>query len=875
MLYQRYRILKEAQRREMSTIINLVEKNMNQALKYSYSAALSLGMQVNNEGEVKNFEEVASRLVDNNPNINAVEIVEGGVITHVYPFEENKAALGLQIFEKKIHRIEALRAVEDKQMFFAGPLELKQGGLAVIGRLPILKNNELWGFSAVIIRLDNLLAQSGIDQFSNEEYNFQFSKIENSTRKETFFLPAFENFDKSYSEEITLPDGDWKFYIFPKNPNEIVYILLPGMLLIIFLSGLFGFILYKYSREPEILKAIVDKKSRQLFKSENKFLTVFNQAAIGMAVIDSNTGILLQSNSKLQQQLGYTNEELLELDFKTITPQVDFDENQRLMRELCNNKRKEYSHKIKLLKKNGEYIWVRLTVSALWQLGEKPSTHIALIEDISESERVKKELRRSELKFRTIFNQAAVGMSRTDSVTGNILESNKAFQNLIGYTEEELTNKPFKEISHPDEIQENLNLLKKLQRNEIKNYQIAKRFIRKDGKIRWVHLSVTPLWNEKQKFNSHIAIIEDITERVEAQRKLEKSEDRFRALVEYSNEMILILDKNKKTIYSSPAFKKLMYQKEVKTNSLLSLVHSDDQAYVKKKLEESKKLPGTPLTDIIFRSVIHEDQVIWNDMTINNLLEQESIQGFVLNIRNITESKESELRLKDSYKLVKEQNKRLVNFSYIVSHNLRSHSSNLESLLGLYQSSDSEEEKEEYLNLLPAVSNNLSQTLYDLNEVISIHNNHSLKMEYLNIKSCISHTLESFALSIKEKNAEIDIEVPEDMELYLNPAYLESIMHNLISNALRYCHAERNPRISIKGFQENNTYILEVSDNGIGIDLDKNRDKIFGLYNTFSNSTNSRGIGLFITKNQVEAMGGRIKVKSEIGKGSSFKIYIN
>ena len=875
MLYQRYRILKEAQRREMSTIINLVEKNMNQALKYSYSAALSLGMQVNNEGEVNNFEEVASRLVDNNPNINAVEIVEGGIITHVYPFEENKTALGLQIFEKKIHRIEALRAVEDKKMFFAGPLELKQGGLAVIGRLPILKNNELWGFSAVIIRLDNLLAQSGIDQFSNEEYNFQFSKIENSTRKETFFLPAFENFDKSYSEEITLPDGDWKFYIFPKNPNEIVYILFPGMLFIILLSGLFGFILYKYSREPEILKAIVDKKSRQLFKSENKFLTVFNQAAIGMAVIDSNTGILLQSNTRLQQQLGYTNEELLELDFKSITPKIDFDENQRLMRELCEDKRKEYSHKIQLLKKEGEYIWVRLTVSALWQIGEKPSTHIALIEDISESERVKKELRRSELKFRTIFNQAAVGMSRTDSDTGNILESNKAFQNLIGYTEEELTNKPFKEISHPDEIQENLNLLKKLQRNEIKNYQIAKRFIRKDGKIRWVQLSVTPLWNERQKFNSHIAIIEDITERVEAQRKLQKSEDRFRALVEYSNEIILILDKNKKTTYSSPAFKKLIHQKEVETNSLLSLVHSDDQAYVKKKLEESKKLPGTPLTDIIFRSVIHEDRVIWNDMTINNLLEQESIQGFVLNIRDITESKESELRLKDSYKLVKEQNKRLVNFSYIVSHNLRSHSSNLESLLALYQSTDSEEEKEEYLNLLPAVSNNLSQTLYDLNEVISIHNNHSLKMEYLNIKSCITHTLESFALSIKEKNAEIDIEVPEDMELYLNPAYLESIMHNLISNALRYCHAERNPRISIKGFQENNTYLLEVSDNGIGIDLDKNRDRIFGLYNTFSNSTNSRGIGLFITKNQVEAMGGRIKVKSEIGKGSTFKIYIN
>jgi len=104
--------------------------------------------------------------------------------------------------------------------------------------------------------------------------------------------------------------------------------------------------------------------------------------------------------------------------------------------------------------------------------------------------------------------------------------------------------------------------------------------------------------------------------------------------------------------------------------------------------------------------------------------------------------------------------------------------------------------------------------------------------------------------------------------------YLESILLNLVSNAIRYSNPDRKPVISITWSEENNIKTLQISDNGIGIDLEKYGDKIFGMYKTFSNNIDSRGIGLFITKNQIDAMGGNISVESEPNVGTTFKIYI-
>ncbi len=226
-IWQRFQILKEAEQREMSNIINLVEQNINHSLKNSYSVALSLALLIDDNGDVNNFDEVAPSLVDDNPFIDGVEMVPDGIIKLVYPYEENKSVIDYNILKDSTRNQEAYKAIELRKMYFAGPFELRQGGLAIIGRLPVFKKNKFWGFSAIIVKFDNLLQKAGITQLLGDKYNFQFSKIQNGSGEEELFFPKLENIDKSYSQTVILPDGDWKFYITPINQKGIFYCLVP------------------------------------------------------------------------------------------------------------------------------------------------------------------------------------------------------------------------------------------------------------------------------------------------------------------------------------------------------------------------------------------------------------------------------------------------------------------------------------------------------------------------------------------------------------------------------------------------------------------------------------------------------------------------
>jgi signal transduction histidine kinase len=161
-----------------------------------------------------------------------------------------------------------------------------------------------------------------------------------------------------------------------------------------------------------------------------------------------------------------------------------------------------------------------------------------------------------------------------------------------------------------------------------------------------------------------------------------------------------------------------------------------------------------------------------------------------------------------------------------------------------------------------------------LNEVINIRTNIGLVSECCNLKQYIESAQSVLSEQIALNEVIITNIVPNDVMVNYNPAYLESILFNIISNSIRYRHPDRKPIILIKWINENEKNILQISDNGVGIDLVKNADKIFGMYKTFTNNSDSKGIGLFITKNQIDAMGGNITVESEPNIGTTFKIYI-
>jgi signal transduction histidine kinase len=240
--------------------------------------------------------------------------------------------------------------------------------------------------------------------------------------------------------------------------------------------------------------------------------------------------------------------------------------------------------------------------------------------------------------------------------------------------------------------------------------------------------------------------------------------------------------------------------------------------------------------------------------------------------QDIDEQKTNELNLQNSLDIIASQNSRLFNFAHIVSHQLRSHSSNLSLISQLLREARTAEDKLDLLINVNDISENLEEAINDLNEVVTRQNNLKKERQSVKFKDALDVVIASTSSLIKRENAEIIAEFDKLNEINYISEYLESILLNLITNAIKYKFKGRKPVIYIQTYKENNESYLEVSDNGMGIDLDEHGDKMFGMYKTFHRHPEANGIGLFITKNQVEAMGGSISVTSTVNIGTTFKI---
>ena len=206
------------------------------------------------------------------------------------------------------------------------------------------------------------------------------------------------------------------------------------------------------------------------------------------------------------------------------------------------------------------------------------------------------------------------------------------------------------------------------------------------------------------------------------------------------------------------------------------------------------------------------------------------------------------------------------------SHNLRSHTSNLSLLVQLIESIESPVEKAALIDDIKIISESLNTTIEHLNEVATIQTNRKQKRSLVSFQKTLTLVRSSINHILESGNATITTNFTEVPELNYIPAYLESIMLNLITNAVKYKSPDRDVAIHITTYTVNGKKCMKFSDNGLGINMELFKDKIFGMYETFHYNEDAVGIGLFITKNQIESLNGNIKVHSKIGEGTTFSI---
>ncbi|MFP2996539.1 PAS domain-containing sensor histidine kinase [Spongiivirga sp. MCCC 1A20706] len=277
--------------------------------------------------------------------------------------------------------------------------------------------------------------------------------------------------------------------------------------------------------------------------------------------------------------------------------------------------------------------------------------------------------------------------------------------------------------------------------------------------------------------------------------------------------------------------------------------------------------------DVEIKMVTEKGNEFWaraiGKPVLNSDNEQIGVQGVFQNIDDI---KQKEFALQNSVETITSQNSRLLNFAYIVSHNLRSQTSNLQLIVQLLDNLNTVEEKMEMLGNIKGVSDSLNKTIEHLNEVATIQTNSKQEKRVVRFEDTYLLVATSIQQIIANQKAEITTDFSDLDSINYVPAYMESIMLNLLTNAVKYKHPDRKPIIHIKTFLQNDQPIMEIKDNGVGIDLERYGEQIFGMYKTFHFNDDAEGVGLFITKNQIESLGGSISIKSTVDVGTTFTI---
>jgi signal transduction histidine kinase len=219
------------------------------------------------------------------------------------------------------------------------------------------------------------------------------------------------------------------------------------------------------------------------------------------------------------------------------------------------------------------------------------------------------------------------------------------------------------------------------------------------------------------------------------------------------------------------------------------------------------------------------------------------------------------------------QNHELQQFSYTVSHNLRGPVASMLGLMNIYHLSESTDEKSTIFSLMEKSAQSLETVIHDLNKIIDIRKDKFQATEKVSLETEVNLIAHSLNVFITEKDVTIRQNF-EANEIISIKAYVNSILYNLISNAIQYRSPERSLVINVTSYRKDDFVVIEVTDNGLGIDLERFKGDLFKLYKRFHTHIEGKGLGLYLVKQQVEKMNGRIEVDSVPGEWTRFSVFM-
>ena len=270
----------------------------------------------------------------------------------------------------------------------------------------------------------------------------------------------------------------------------------------------------------DISKRISSEDLIQL--SEARFKILFEESPIGVGLIDSLTGQIYEVNRKFAEIAGRTSSELQNLSWMDLTHPDDIDQDMQKFNDLKTGKLDRYRIEKRYVRPDGTGGWISKRVTNVSVKDKNEHLCIAMIEDITESKQIQEVLLLSEKRFRTIFEESPLGVALIDSLTGHIYEVNRKFAEIAGRTLEEMATIDWMSITHPDDVQEDLDNMAALNAGKINGFKMEKRYIKPDDSHVWISMTIAPITVVDKTSPRHLCMIEDITKKKKTENQLKK-----------------------------------------------------------------------------------------------------------------------------------------------------------------------------------------------------------------------------------------------------------------------------------------------------------------------------------------------------------------
>ncbi len=645
----------------------------------------------------------------------------------------------------------------------------------------------------------------------------------------------------------------------------------------------------------EQLSAQIAERQRTeaaLRQSEEQFRRVFNEAPIGMGVTAKDKRFL-KVNQALLEMLGYSESEFMSLTCEAITHPEDWKRLLPYLDQIEKGELDRFQVEERFLKKKGEIVWGNLTSMMLRDESGKVLYGLGMVEDITERRQAEAALRQSEEQFRRVFDEAPIGMSLA-GLDSRYIRVNRAFYEMLGYTESELMALTFEAITAPEDLALEIPCMEQLIAGEIDSFDIEKRYRKKNQEIVWVNLTLIALRDQSGAVLYTLAMIQDITERKQAEAALRQSEAHYRAIIEDQTELICRYKPDGTLTFVNDAYCRYFSQQrsELLGQTFMPLIAEEDQAVVAQKF--SSLSLEQPIVTYEYRVILPSEEVRWQQWTDRAFFDDSGILIEFQRVgRDITKLKQAEAEVLKALEKERELSELRSGFVSLVSHEFRTPLTTIQSsaeLLERYSHKLSDEKKQIHRR---RIQNAVQRMTHLLDDVLTIGQAEAGKLTFtpspMDLVAFCRDLVESLQMSIHPQYKLNFVVVGDGSDAQMDEKLLEHILTNLLTNAIKYspdggtvqfdlicdalgaCPLGNHFLLPEKG--DRRWAVFRIQDRGIGIPP-QDVERLFESFGRASNvgTIPGTGLGLAIVKRCVDLHGGEITVESEMGVGTTFMV---